>query len=203
MKINKMIVLAVFSISLLALIVASQIPQRGIINVEEKQDCTTTYSNQTENVYGYITRTRDTYGTCFNEANQSYYACVNGTESYQSYEVTGTQLILRNITDCRINSFVVSIPKGVVTERKEVDFSSWGVCIQTAENNCVAVICGSQHGGSAVNGVFNGCDGGKSCQKFLFCQDGVKVLYKASRNGFVEQDPTFHLSKLAYKEVRQ
>ena len=108
---------------------------------------------------------------------------------------------MRNTTNCSPKSYIVSVIKGSVTEKREVDFSNWGVCVQSTENNCVAITCGSQHGGSAVNGIFNGCDGGKSCQKFLFCQDEIKVLYKASRDDFVNEDPTFHLSPLAYREV--
>lgn len=71
------------------------------------------------------------------------------------------------------------------------------------ENDCVAVLCGTLEGGRAWNGIFNGCDGGKSCQKFLFCEDGVQVLYKAAREDFVEHDPTFKLDKLAYEEVEK
>ena len=200
MKISKYLVLAIFLISLLAFTVTSQISQISI-TAEEKQNCAVTYYNQTENVYGYATKTRDTYGTCFNTANQSNYACVNGTESYQSYEVVGSQVLLKNNTECRTNSFVVSTTKGVITEKKEIDFSAWGVCVNSTENGCLAITCGSLQGGSARNGIFNGCDGGKSCQKFLFCQDGTKVLYKGAKSDFNVEDPTFHLSQLNLKEV--
>ena len=210
MKINKYIALTIFLGIVLALAVASQLAITPIQNpdvyvdskvtsinpklsVEAKSDCVRTYFNQTEIVYAYIQRMRDTYGTCFNPTNQSNYACVNGTETYQSYEPIGTQIVLENTSTCTPRSFVVSMAdKG----KKEVDYSSWGVCVQSVENDCVAVYCGTLEGGSAWNGVFNGCDGGKSCEKFLFCKDGYKVLYKASREDFVEWDPTFKLNKL-------
>lgn len=201
MKLNKIIVLSIFLISLLALIVASQVPQRAI-SIEEKQDCTTTYYNQTENVYGYVTRTRDTYGTCFNAQNSSYYWCVNGTESYQSHEIIDNPVVLINITDCRTSSFVVSIIKGDVTEKKEIDFSNWGACIYGMEDNCMIVTCVS-HDDGTFKGQFTDCKGGKSCQKFQICDNQIKVFYKNSREDFVEEDPTFYISKLAYREVGQ
>ena len=223
MKINKAIVLVILLISLIALAVGSQISQvTNAISAEEIKDCTTTYYNVTEDVYGYVTRERNIYGNCLYYNNytsclntsgpntnclpqQTIYniTCIAGKESYQNYEVIGNQIILRNETDCRTKSYIVSVIKGSVTEKKEVDFSSWGVCVNSTENGCLAITCGNLHGGSARNGIFNGCDGGKSCQQFLFCQDYTKVLYKASRDDFVQEDPTFHLSKLAYKEVGQ
>ena len=133
--------------------------------------------------------------------NLSNSTCINGTENYQSYETIGTGIFLRNNTKCTAKSFVVSTQKNCRTESKEVDFSSWGTCIQELENDCVALLCGTLKGGSARNGVFNGCDGGKSCQKFLFCEDGTKVLYKSASEEFVLQDPTFYIEKLDFREV--
>lgn len=202
MKINKTLVLAVLIIGIFAITVASQI-QENSVSAEEKQYCTVTFYNETNNVYGNVTRTRDTYGICFNPANQSNYPCVNGTEQYQNYEVVDTQIILRNITNCQITSYMVSINKSSVIEKKEVDFSSWGVCVKSTENDCIAITCGTLKGGSARNGIFNDCDRGKSCQKFLFCPDGVQTFYKAARGDFVAEDPTFQLSPLAVKEVGQ
>ncbi|HLC60873.1 MAG TPA: hypothetical protein VJJ52_05590 [Candidatus Nanoarchaeia archaeon] len=171
------------------------------LSVEEKQDCEITYFNQSEPIYGNVTRIRDVYVPCVDPINLSNSTCVNGTESYQSYEQVGAGIFLRNTTKCTSGSFVVSVSKNGNTEKKEIDFSSWGVCVQEKENDCIAVLCGNLEGGSARNGIFNGCDGGKSCEKFLFCEDGVKVFYKAARENFVEHDPTFKLDKLAYKEV--
>ena len=220
MKVNKFILLLLFVIALLALTVASQITHGNPhsqaeasskitkatekISVEEPQDCTITYYNQTENVYGNVTRTRTKYNKCFDSINQSYYDCANGTEDYLSYEIVGSQISLKNNTNCASkNSYIISIDKGGVNSKKEIDFSNWGVCVQNTENDCLAVTCGTLKGGSARNGIFNGCDGGKTCQKFLFCEDGTKVLYKSSRNEFIEEDPSFHLSKLALKEAGQ
>ena len=61
MKIKKVLVLALLVVSVLALPVASQISQvTNTISIEEKQDCTLNFYNTTEDVYGYVTRTRDT-----------------------------------------------------------------------------------------------------------------------------------------------
>ncbi|MBI4453992.1 hypothetical protein HY636_05090 [Candidatus Woesearchaeota archaeon] len=202
MRINKVLILAILLAGIFAITVASQI-QGDTVSAEEKQDCTVTFYNQTQNIYGYVTRTRDTYGTCYNSANESYYSCVNGTESYQNYEVVDTQAVLKNNTKCQTSSYVITITKGLSTEKKEVDFSSWGTCVKSTENDCIAITCGTLKGGSARNGIFNGCDNGKSCQKFLFCPDSTQVLYKAARGDFVQEDPTFQLDKLSYKEVGQ
>ena len=94
MKISKSIVLAILIVSILALAVSSQISQTSI-SLQENKECITTYYNATEKVYDYATKTRDTYGTCFNSPNSSYYTCINGTEQYQVYEVIGTQTLLK------------------------------------------------------------------------------------------------------------
>jgi len=218
MKVNKVVVVILFVVSIVALAAISQISELKTefpesetrskftqatdkISVDEIQDCTITYYNATRGVYGYVTRVRDINDTCFDSINQVNYTCAKGSEQYQSYEFLGTEVVLKNDTDCRTKSFVISIDKGVVIDKKEVDFSSWGICINSTENNCVAITCGTLRGGSARNGIFNGCDGGKSCQKFLFCPDSIKVHFKASRSDFVEEDPTFRLNKLEYKEV--
>lgn len=202
MKAKKALVLAMLIIGLLAVTVTSQISQNSISS-EEKQDCTITFYNETQKTYGNVTRTRDTYGVCFNPSNQSNYLCVNGTESYQNYEVINTNIVLNNTTSCKTYSYLVSITQGLETKKKEVDFSNWGVCVNSTEDNCLVITCGTLKGGSARNGIFNGCDGGKSCQKFVFCLDNTQVLYKAARGNFVREDPTFQLDKLAYKEVGQ
>ncbi len=200
MKINKLIVLALLLVALLTLAVASQINTPSSISVEEAKTCNTVFYDEVQPIYG----------TCINYYN--YTSCLNTSglntdcsliQTTKNYTCKTSELIIkRNATECKpLNKFTVSVVKGAITERKEIDFSTWGVCIQSVENDCVAITCGTSKGGSAVNSIFNGCDGGKSCQKFLFCQDGTKVLYKNSREDFVEYDPTFHLSKLAYKGV--
>ena len=175
-------------------------PITSTISLEEKDICTTSFFNDVQDVYSNCVYYYN-YTSCLNSSGPNT-ACSLEQNQYNFKCKTGETTAISNKTECRpSNKFTVSIGHGAFIETKEVDFSRWGVCIKENENECVAVICGSQQGGSAVNGVFNGCDGGKSCQKFLFCQDGVKVLYKASRNDFVEQDPTFHLSKLELKGV--
>ena len=222
LKLDKSILLFLLFI-LFVFTASSQISQvTNVISIEEKQDCIITYYNVTEYIYGYVTRERTVYGNCLYYNNytgclntsgpntncfpqQSVYniTCIIEKEYYQSYEIVGNQIVLRNKTDCNTISYIVSVNKGSVIERKEVDFSNWGVCVNSTENGCLAITCGTLKGGSARNGIFNGCDGGKSCQKFLFCQDSTKILQKASRDNFVENDPTYHLPELALKGVGQ
>lgn len=222
MIIKKSIVLVILLVSFLTLAATSQISQvTDTISLEESKSCNTIFYNETENVFGYVTREMYVYNNCIYYYNYTHctnssgpntdcsvqqisynQSCLVGIEQFQNYEKTGTANVLKNRTECKpLNKFVVTMNKGSVTEKKEVDFSSWGVCINTTEDGCLAITCGTLQGGSARNGIFNGCDGGKSCQKFLFCPEGIKVLYKASRNDFVPYDPTFHLSPLALKGV--
>ena len=203
MKVNKyiMFILFLLIISLLAFSVVSQISQTATINIEEKKDCTTTFYDQTEYVWNNVTRARNIYVSCYNSTNQSFSKCVNGTENYQNYEIVGKKAVTKNVSECYTKTFVVSIDKGSSIKKMELDFSEWGVCVQSNENGCIVVTCGTLKGGSARNGIFNGCDGGKACQKFLFCNDGVKVLYKDSTSDFREKEPTFRLRRLGYKEV--
>lgn len=221
MRISKTLVLSLLLIAVLAITVTSQSPQNSV-SAEEIKTCSTVFYYENQDNYDYVTRTRSTYGNCIYYQNytscmnnsgpntdcsintNSYnYNCIIGSEQYQSYEKIGTESVLKNRSECSTSKFLVSITKDSITEKKEIDFSSWGVCVNSTENGCLAIVCGTQKGGSAVNGVFNGCDGGKSCQKFLFCKDSTQVLYKASRNDFVWEDPTYRLSQLALKEVGQ
>ena len=88
--------------------------------------------------------------------------------------------------------------------KKQIDFSDWGPCIYSQENiggnSCLIVTCQSIYDG-ANDGQFHGCKGGTSCQRFEICDDSIKTFYKNSRESFVEDDPSFHLSKLAIGEA--
>lgn len=201
MKINKSIVLVLLLIGLLAITVASQISQvTDTISVEEPQTCATISFDEIQVIYETCIDFYN-YTSCLNSSGPNTDCSLNQIQRNFTCK-TDELVIKKNLTECNsLNKFIVSINKGAVIEKKEIDFSSWGVCINTTENNCLTITCGTLKGGSARNGVFNGCDGGKSCQKFLFCKDGTKVLYKDSRNDFAEYDPTFHLSPLAIKGV--
>ena len=202
MKMNKSIVVSLIFVVLAAIFVFSQ-SIGTTLSVEEKKDCTTTYYNIEEPTYGDVARTRDTYSTCFNSENSSYYKCVNGTETYQVYGFTGMRTVQKSNTECRPTSFVVSADNGFTTKQKEIDFKSWGVCVQENEGDCIAILCGTLEGGSARNGIFNGCDGGKQCKKFLFCNDKLNVYVKGSGSEFLNEDPTYRLPLLNVKEAGQ
>lgn len=207
---KKIMVLAVVIAVLLSITALSQAPITNIvsktsqvtptISLNETETCTTSFYNEAQNVYS----------SCFYYLNST--GCLNTTGPNTDCSITQSQFnyscktgeitVTKNTTECKSNDkFIVSIDKGTAIEKKKVDFSDWGVCVNNTENGCLAITCGTLKGGSARNGIFNGCDGGKSCQKFLFCDDSTKILYKASRNDFVEYDPTFHLNPLIVKKV--
>lgn len=203
MKISKLVVLTLFIVSVLALTALSQISQStNTLSIEELKTCSTIFYDDVQPIYGTCTNYYN-YTNCMNNSGPN--TDCSSKQIQQNFTCkTGQLTFTRNTTECKpLNKFIISTNNGVSAEKKEIDFSSWGVCVNSTENGCLAITCGTLQGGSAHNGIFNGCDGGKSCQKFLFCQDGVKVLYKASRDNFVEEDPTFHLSKLALKAVGQ
>ncbi|MBI3026722.1 hypothetical protein HYY70_01280 [Candidatus Woesearchaeota archaeon] len=202
MKKRMILFLTLFLIGILAITVTSQI-QGGTVSLEERQDCSVSYYNVTESVYGNVTRTRNTNTTCIDPVNLTPYICINGTESYQSYEITGNQIMLRNKTDCiSRNSFSIRAQRDSVPKNYEIDFSNWGPCIHSEENGCVIVTCVSKYDG-AHQGKFTDCKGGKSCQRFEICNYRIKVYYKNSRAEFAEDDPSFYLSQLAIREVEE
>lgn len=203
MNTNKTLVVIFLSLILFTLAVTSQISQvTNTISVEDVKTCTTSSYDERQNVYGNCLYYYN-YTSCLNLSGPNT-DCSANQNIYNFSCKTGEIITNKNTTQCGPpTKFIVSIDHGNSIDKKELDFSAWGVCVKTTENNCLAITCGTLKGGSARNGIFNGCDGGKSCQKFLFCQDSIKVLQKASRDNFVEIDPTYHLPELAIKEVRQ
>ena len=201
MSINKNVVLSLLLISLLALTVSSQNSKsKSTISVEEAKSCSAVFYDEYVSIIQNCAYYKN-YTSCLNNSGPNT-NCIPKQDKLNFKCETAKSKIKRNSTQCSpLNKFTVSVNKANSVEKKEIDFSNWGACIQGIEDNCIAITCGSEHGGSAVNGAFNGCDGGKSCQKFIFCDGKTKVLYKASRSDFVEEDPTYHLTKLGYREV--
>lgn len=200
MGIKKYIALVILLISLLAITVASQISWgNNAVTIEEVKTCNTVSYDELQPVYG----------TCF--YNFNYTSCLNTsgpntncfvTQAQINYTCkTGEVIVNKNKTDCQPpTKFIVSITKSSATEKKEIDFSDWGRCINNVENNCLVVTCVSLYDG-AHRGQYIDCRGGKSCQRFKICDDKIKVYYKNSREDFVEEDPSFYLNKLAFREV--
>ena len=203
MKLKTYIILFLVLASLLAITAVSQKIIPAVIEVTENQDCVENAHTVMQDVYGNVTRSRIKWVDCEIPENLTSGKCIDGNETYQSYEYIGKQAVTKNDKECRTSSFAVKTTKGPFVSTKEIDFADWGVCVKSEEDGCTAITCGTLKGGSARNGVFNGCDGGKSCQKFLFCGGEVKVLEKASRNDFAEKDPTFRLPKLDYEEAQK
>ena len=200
---TRQLALAVLLISLFAVGISSQASKsKNKISSEEAKDCKSIFYDEATPIIEDCTHYQN-YTLCLNNSGPNTH-CSLKQDKVNFKCKTGELITKRNSTECKpLNKIVVSIPKDTAIEKKEIDLSNWGVCINSTENDCLAITCGSEHGGSAVKGVFNDCDGGKSCQKFLFCPDGTKVLYKASRADFAEIDPTFSISKLDLNEVGQ
>lgn len=171
------------------------------ISLEKKETCTTSFYDEVQ----------DVYGTCINYYN--YTDCINTTgpntgcslkQTTREFECkTGENTVPREKTECvPEDKFVISIGKGTAMLKKQLDFSDFGPCIYEEENNCLVVTCQSRYDG-ANDGKFHSCKPGTSCQKFEICDGSIKTFYKNSREGFVEDDPTFFLDKLALGEVEE
>lgn len=215
MKISKVLVLAVFLISLsiatlgqLSPIIQTVTKTSQItptISLEEKETCITKFYDEAQN----------TYGNCVFYYN--YTSCLNTTgpntgcslqQDAKNYSCkTGEITVTKNSTECKpTDDFVISIVQGAAVLKKQIDYSEWGPCIYSQEtiqgNSCLVVTCQSIYDG-ANDGQFHGCKGGTSCQRFEICGSSVSTFYKNSREGFAADDPTFYLNKLAIQEVPQ
>ena len=200
MRINKILVLFIFLISLLAITVASQINQLAPnISLEEKETCHIAYNNNTQYIYSSCNYYHN-YTYCSNISGQNTGCSLQQKVKNFSCQ-TGEQIVTNNEKICNPNKeFIITINQNNAIFKKQIDFSDWGACVYNAENNCLIVTCVSNEDG-AFQGKFTDCNGGKSCQKFQICDNSIKVFYKNSREGFVADDPTFYLSQLALKEV--
>lgn len=171
------------------------------ISLEEKETCTTNFYDEVEDVYGNCIRYHN-YTDCLNTTGPNTDCSTEQTTSTFRCR-TGEATINRNRTECKPNDdFIISIDQGAAVLKKQIDYSDWGPCVYSEENNCLIVTCVSLYDG-AHKGQFTDCKGGKSCQRFEICDDSIKTFYKNSREDFVEEDSSFYLNKLGVKEVSE
>jgi len=197
------VVLSVTALSQLSPItkIVSNVNQiTSTISLEQKETCTTKFYDEMKNVYGDCVNYYDTT-LCLNTSGPNTDCSVKQEETVYKCK-TGETTVTKSITECRLDEFIISIDQGVAVAKKSIDFSDWGPCIYEEQNSCLIVTCVSLYDG-AHKGQFTDCNGGKSCQRFEICDDSVKTLYKNSREDFVEDDPSFHLDKLAIQEVSE
>ena len=198
------IAIAAFSVFAFAAIseVKSNLFQAGsAISLENPEDCTIEFYDVTEPVYGTCQRYND-YELCLNTSGPNTQCSMKHDIINYSCE-TGQKTITKNNTNCEERKkYTINIDKGASTEKKELDFSEWGACKYEEGNGCLIVTC-SPHGDGTYKGKFTNCKSGKSCQRFEICDGSIKVLYKNSRNDFVEHDPSFRRPKLQLKEVQK
>lgn len=170
------------------------------IDLEEAETCTTSFFEETQPVYGTCTF-YDNYTSCLNTTGPNT-ACgeQHSTHDYRCQK--GAISATKNKTECAPNKeFVLDMKNGTKTLlKKNIDFSDWGPCIREKKNGCLIVTCVSYYDG-AHNGEFVDCRGGKTCQRFEICGDGIKITYKNSREDFAEDDPTFYYKRLNIEEV--
>jgi len=175
------------------------------ISLEERDTCTTNFYDELQPVYGTCVHYYN-YTSCLNSSGPNT-AC-SLKQNIKNFQCKTREVsVTKNTTECKPNDeFVISINQGAATLKKQLDYSDWGSCIYSQENiagnSCLVVTCVSLYDG-AHNGQFTDCRGGKSCQRFEICDNSIKTLYKNSREDFVTEDPSFHLSKLALGEVSE
>lgn len=169
------------------------------ISLEEKDTCTTEFYDEVQEIYGTCIHYYN-HTDCLNSSGPNT-ACSLNQNQINFQCKTGETTVTKNVTECKPNDeFIISIDQGAAVLKKQIDFSDWGPCVYKAQNSCLIVTCQSIYDG-ANDGKFHGCKGGTSCQRFEICDSSIKTFYKNSREDFIENDPSFHLSKLALKEV--
>ena len=196
---------ALSQLSPLANILTKNTQVTPTISLEEKDTCTTTFYDETQDIYGNCVYYHN-YTFCSNVSGPNT-GCSLQQRTWDFQCKTGTSTATKNKTECKPNEdFIITINQGTATLKKQIDYSDWGPCIYSQENlngnSCLVVTCVSLYDG-AHKGQFTDCRGGKSCQRFELCDGSIKTFYKNSREDFVEDDPSFHLNKLAIKEVGQ
>lgn len=163
------------------------------LGVEVSGDCSSVSRTSVEPVYGYVKVNETSWGLCegFYEGNESAYeyGCEKGVVEVEKYVKVGEDEVTYTKEICRD----YSVSAGDTLYR--LDFEDWGACKQEKVNSCVEITCVSKLDG-AHNGRFTDCNFGKSCQKFVICENGVKTYYKNSQEGWLENDPTFKIDKL-------
>lgn len=169
------------------------------ISLEEKDTCTTSFYDESQDVFGNYNYYSN-YTHCLNTSGPNTACSIQQSILVLSQKV-GQVTVTKNKTECKPNDkFVISIDQGTATLKKQIDYSEWGHCIYNEEKSCLIVTCVSRYDG-AHKGQFTDCKGGKSCQRFEICDNNIKTLYKNSREGFAEDDPSFYLNKLPLAEA--
>jgi hypothetical protein len=171
------------------------------IVLEKKETCTTELYDEVQDVYSTCVYYNN-YTDCLNTSGLNT-ACSPKQDTYSFQCKTGEKTVQKSRTECKPNDeFIISIDKGTVALKKQIDFSDFGPCIYEEENNCLIITCQSKYDG-ANDGKFHGCKSGTSCQKFEICDNSIKTLYKNSREDYAEEDSSFFLDKLSLKEVEE
>lgn len=214
MKQTKLAIAVFVIISLLSITALSQSPMTNIISkttkitpaisLEENDICTTTFYDEIQDIYGNCVYYSN-ITSCLNTSGPNTGCSVQqSTLNYQCK--TGSTTSTKNTTECKANDYIISMGQGAATLKKQIDYYDWGPCIYSQENiagnNCLIVTCVSNDDG-AFKGQFTDCNAGKSCQRFEICDNGIKTLYKNSREGFVQDDLSFFTAKLGIKEVAE
>ena len=171
------------------------------IDLVKEETCTTTFFDEEQPIYDSCAYYRN-FTSCLNTTGPN--TDCSSQQSVSAFQCrTGSESIARNRTECIPNKeFIIEIIEGETTLRKKIDYSDWGPCINEVQGSCLVVTCVSNEDG-AFKGQFTNCNGGKSCQKFEICDDGIKSYYKNSREDFTEDDPSFFLGRLQVEEVGQ
>src|SRR3989338_2913454 len=141
------------------------------MDLEESKTCTTEFYDEIEPIYDSCIFYRNST-SCLNTSGANTDCSAQQTTSQFQCQV-GSQTLNKNKTTCIPNKeFIIDIDDGAAILKKKIDYSDLGPCIREIQGNCLVVTCVSLYDG-AHNGEFTDCTGGKSCQKFTICEDGI------------------------------
>ena len=182
---SRLFLIALVLMILLAISLISAVVVDNNVTVNEIKDCYTKFYDETEDVFDYVARERDVYGSCiyylntticndepFNtscyiNSTEAEYQCVIGSEPYQSYGKVGEQVVQKSREICSKKAYTVEIAGST----KKIDFEKAGYYCSLEEN---ILTCDSVHDGDG-NGI---CKSGETCIKFELTSDGISTIYK-------------------------
>lgn len=185
-KLKLILIMLVFTI-LLTISLISAIVVDGNVTVNEIKDCYTEFYDETEDIFDYVARERDVYGSCIYYLNttkcndepfntscyinttEKGFQCAIGKESYQNYEKVSEQIVQKNKTVCTKKAYTIDI----AGSGKKIDFAKSGYYCNLEGN---ILTCDSVHDGDG-NGVCHP-GGGETCIKFELTSQGINTIHK-------------------------
>ena len=175
--------------------ISEPIPIANNVVLEQIQDCSTIYWNETEYTYGTCTQKYNTTvcsdppvnKTCHIEERQYDYICV-----------ISSKIVEKSKETCLPQKMEITIDKTVKQEKYLLDYGDWGKCSYSPGTDSGIIICDSNKDGNG-DGV---CQSGESCIAFFVSKDKIEKMYRNSGVDFEPDDVTFYQNKIDWEALQ-